>query len=480
MKMKLLLTLILFFSWIADEPAPLTEASVKDKKEQCKTVVDAYYYKYGFLLGTKRRGEQKQATIDSIQREFLVDNQIRVESDDIHLNKRRYDANEYYNDIAEFYGKINGSVKTNIKAISDVYFDNSKNRYFLVANVEKEIVADEEDKLADVDTAKKIVDMYFSFNLADRQPKIFSIQNHKEHALANFSAVKVIAGEAVESSAGNSKTFFVFNIIPGNAEVLVDGVPEVYTNGEKFETTAGNHTVEIRAANYELDSVNATVLNGSSYFVNKSLRLKKGYLNVYPNSPFTADAEIWINGVQIGAVPLKNYVLAVGDYKIKIKKGSTYKTSRVSIAANRNTDLNVALESNDFLRGVVSNNIVYVNPGAVVLPSYYFTPPAFHTYQGQPTHPYYNTAAFFRNNRAFGRYPNKFGPAGGQNGRQNQPFGRQQAIGRSTFQPQRFGHQPAQGQRGGQHPVSPQRGPSSQRQPQGARRLPPSTHRTRH
>src|ERR1700761_2247567 len=199
-KWILLFTVMFCCSWVVFDAPPITEATVNDKKKQCEKQIDAMFYDYNILLNGKKKGEDKNKepgqtqyeTIEKIQKDYFLDNVIIEGHTDISkLHREKYDSKAYFREIQEAYAKLEATITTDIKSISDVYFDNEKNYYFMVVNVEKTVVANPGTIIDNDDLGKKSIDIYYAFTLEDRKPKIFSIQTHKENALDGFSPVKV-------------------------------------------------------------------------------------------------------------------------------------------------------------------------------------------------------------------------------------------------------------------------------------------------
>ncbi len=394
MKKLLLLIPVLFsLAWVAYVGSPLTEATVNDKKEQCKMQLDAYFYDYGLLLNIKKTGEEKDKIISKIQNDYFVDNTM-IESDNAALHKPQYDSQIYFDNIQETFGQIDGIIETDIKEISDVYYDNAKDRYFLIANVVKKVNVKDGVSVGDADTSKKSLDIYYSFTLEDRKPKIFSIQNHKENALEGLTPVQIIPDQEANKNLSESKSYFVFKIVPADAEVALDGQPIEYTNGQEFETTPGRHSLQISSNNYTTQNIDVDVNIASTVSVERNLDPQGGYLNITNNSPDDNGAIVFVNDIQVGTLPLNNYPLATGEYKIRIRKYNGEKVGVVTINENRSTTVNASFRSRGFLRGFITGGYVTVN--ANLLPHYYFTEPLHHTYMGMTVHPYYNPANLYR------------------------------------------------------------------------------------
>lgn len=357
----------------------MEESVAMDKKERCKLVIDRYYSDYSLLLGNKINGDEIPDFIEKIQKKYFRDS-VRIESDDANLHKKKYDFNDYHNGIAEFYGEINGTVHTNISDIGPIFYNANDNSYFIVATVEKQIIVDKDDAGA-TDGERRLVDVYINFTSEDNNPKIYNITNHSAIKRINADSVEIIDNELHYSK---KNAFFIFNIKPVDASVVLDGQEIAYANGQQHEVFQGSHRIEIKAEGYESKLFSAEASKKVIGTVTEELVLKHGYLNVYADNDDDNGATVFVNNVEVGTIPMQQFPLAVGDYKIKVKKEKRHKVCRVSIDANRNTNLNVELRTNRYLRREVVNTYVYFYVAPVLVPSYYFCNPDSRMLRGQP------------------------------------------------------------------------------------------------
>jgi len=394
-KYLLLFTLLLCCAWKRLDLPPLTEATVNDKKEQCKMQLDAMFYDYNIVLNSRNKEEQRFGTIDEMPQNYFTDNALIDGNTDISsLHKEKYEVKVYFSNLQEALSQLNASLKTDVKSISEIHFDEQKNRYFIVVNVDKKMVPHPGFVMNSADTVTRSVDIYFGFTLEDRKPKIYSVQQHREDALQGFSALPVVPDQAADSTLSESKSYLVFNVTPNDAQVLIDGQPTFYSNGQQLEVAPGTHQISISSNNYIKQDFSVTIEKTSTTAIEKDLDPQGGFLNVNANAASDFGAAIYINDIQIGNVPVNNYPLATGRYNIRIAKDSYEKLGVVGIAANRSVTVSASLTSGQFLSGVIESG--YRPVTVVLLPRYYFTAPILHTFRGAIVDPYYTNGKIYR------------------------------------------------------------------------------------
>jgi len=394
-KYLLVFTLLLCCAWKRLDLPPLTEATVNDKKEQCKMQLDAMFYDYNIVLNSKNKEEQRFGTIDEMQQNYFTDNALIDGNTDVSvLHKEKYEVKVYFSNLQEALSQLNASLKTDVKSISDIRFDEQKSRYFIMANVDKKITPHPGFVMDGADTATRSVDIYFGFTLEDRKPKIYSVQQHHDDALQGFSALPVVSDQIADSTLSESKSYVVFKVTPSDAQVLIDGQPTFYSNGQQLEVSPGTHQITISSNNFIKQDFPVTVENTSTTAIEKDLDPQGGFLNVNASTASDNGAAIYINDIQVGNVPLNDYPLATGRYNIRIAKDSYEKLGVVGIAANRSVTVSASLSSRQFLSGVIESG--YRPVTVVLLPHYYFGAPVLHTFRGAIIDPYYTAGKMYR------------------------------------------------------------------------------------
>ena len=135
--------------------------------------------------------------------------------------------------------------------------------------------------------------------------------------------------------------YVVFNVVPSNAVVIINGknyVPD--TNGIVMLTLQnGSYNYEVLADEYHSDK-GTFVVNGAKIKMSVALKPAYGWLTIADNSVLSG-ASIYIDNKHIGTVPLSKSRVASGTHHIRVVK-SLYHTLEESITIRDNEELKYA------------------------------------------------------------------------------------------------------------------------------------------
>lgn len=128
---------------------------------------------------------------------------------------------------------------------------------------------------------------------------------------------------------------------PVGAEVEIDGIIKGQTQLTLDDVEYGVHTVRISKKDYQMKEEKVELVSAEPKKIYARLEPAKGLLSVSGNPD---GAEIFIAGTKAGKLPMDNYQLNRGTYKIDVKAmGYESYTETVSIAPNEQKSLSIRL-----------------------------------------------------------------------------------------------------------------------------------------
>lgn len=122
----------------------------------------------------------------------------------------------------------------------------------------------------------------------------------------------------------NSSQYLALKVFPVNAQVLINGVMHNTSSNGTLEIPMafGTHNYRISAPNYHT-AEGSFVINDKENKQNLSISLKQAFGYVDIKSPSNNDfdgADIYIDSIYVGKMPIKEYPLASGMHVIKVYK----------------------------------------------------------------------------------------------------------------------------------------------------------------
>jgi len=346
MKLNLILTAILCIPLTSFNDAvigltskTLTPALSKTQsanyRERCTEIVKNYYDGINVLIGANMiADDQKQNAVESVQEDCFRDNQVRINNTISEIAQDDLSVNKYLSNITLLSDKIEKITYNNDITLSDIYYDGTGNYYYIVASLNQLEIS------ADKTKGNKKVDIYVNFNpKSNLNPKIYSIQNHKEGVLNSQNLAPIVPDNEAEKPIDGIKPYFVFDITPGNADINIDG-KNVFFDGNKIETTAGNHTIEINAPNYQGITFGVLASDTGAQHIVRNLPLKHGYLLVNSPDNSVPDPQVYIDSNMVGSMPVDKYQLNVGAHNVEIRGGNNfYKAYHITVTDENTTSL---------------------------------------------------------------------------------------------------------------------------------------------
>ncbi len=135
-------------------------------------------------------------------------------------------------------------------------------------------------------------------------------------------------------------SFLKFGISPENAELFIND-KLITDKNETQKLIKGKVKVEIKAPHFYSDIKNMDVPDGgTTQYIEIKLKPIMGTLSVEAGNDQTSGADVYVNDENIGKVPIKEYKLQEGNYKLRIEKAGLVKLSKdFSIKENSDTKL---------------------------------------------------------------------------------------------------------------------------------------------
>ncbi len=338
--------LLTFFTALAEikptSPPLLSERAANLVKEECKTIIKNYYFDIKSITGENIDSSADQNNlIDLIQQDCFRNPKVVVDNNIPEISQDNLNIKDYLKSISVLSDKIEKIGFNEDITLSDIYYNSTDNYYYLIAYINQRV------DIKNVKGADKKVDFYINFNPENGlKPKIYSIQNHKEGVLDKQNLAKIIPDEEVEKTTDSTKPYFLFDVTPNNADINIDG-KIIVNDGNKIETTSGNHVVEITAPNYQPLKFGVLASDTGVQHIVRILPPKHGYLFVNSADNSLQDPQVYIDTNMVGNIPLSNYQLSVGAHDIEIKGGNNfYKSYHVTITDENATTLNIQGSSN--------------------------------------------------------------------------------------------------------------------------------------
>ena len=393
MKNILLLFMICILFLSANETGSggfvLSQANADHYDTVCKAMVNNYYRDMKSLAGsnvkndTTATGDVAHTLERDIATQYFLDSSIVIYND-ISPDNKNSNNKDYLVEFNTLYCRDNHTLDIiaggdNIK-FSNIYYDAKldRQRYYLVATVDRSIIYTPENPDSAAIVNKKAVDIYFCWN-SGSSPKIFNISKHNDDSLkALQKLVNVTADEVVDKTIKPDVPYLTFDVSPADATIELDQ-SVIYYTGDRWPTVQGIHHVKISSHNYAPQEFDISTPSSGVLPVIVSLESNRGYLAVNSDDESIIGSDVWIDGENAGTVPFHDYPLNVGSHHVNIKHNNIFgKSYNIAITDENVTMLNIKGNSNSWWHGTQVqfysyNNDLYVGyPPPVAYPANYW------------------------------------------------------------------------------------------------------------
>ena len=146
-----------------------------------------------------------------------------------------------------------------------------------------------------------------------------------------------------------NRQYLLIDVNPNNADCYINGLKQQSTYNGKYELLLpfGTHTYRISAPNYHHEDGQVQINNkNNKHHLSVNLKPAFGFLTLNATSE-TMGAEVSLDGVKIGQLPIFQYQVKSGKHKLTISKAlyNSYSTD-ITMTDNEAINLTPSLEAN--------------------------------------------------------------------------------------------------------------------------------------
>ncbi|MBK9792207.1 MAG: hypothetical protein IPP60_03700 [Sphingobacteriales bacterium] len=255
--------------------------------------------------------------------------------------------------------------------ISDMYKNKNENIYMFVITFDRILKINEnieDEKSKEKVYSDKIIMTLTTINGDDYKISQFTKLINKYDPLKD-GYILVKANETTKSNQPSSSAYFICNIQPATAKLIIDDMEIDYANGEKIATTLGFHKIIIKAPKYVDKILQLNVREIGNKNIDVKLESAKGFLTLIAERSEFDGASIEIintatNNSYNESLPIHNFELELGTYNVEIFKNGYYnkKYKNITIFPEINTTKTIKkLVSKEKVKAGVKTTIGILN-----------------------------------------------------------------------------------------------------------------------
>ncbi|MCW3126056.1 MAG: Amylopullulanase, family [Bacteroidetes bacterium] len=317
-----------FHNTFASAPI-LAPEEVLDAHLNIEQKFKSYYRELNYLTNGQMSFPERDNNIKSIISEYYAGDTVAVYNDYESKGIQHLRVQEYLNNLAVGYSEDKkgfGFSDPQVN-VSEIFLKDNGENFFVKVEITRTFYCSADHSNDDVQT----IDYYVKFYPNSKNYKIYTMAKHENNTMEFKRAIvqskMVLSSDNINVPIPNP-SYFVFNVVPGDAEVKIDGKSVYVVNNMNIPVQAGKHKIEISAPGYEsYTSEESYAKEGQNNFA-ANLRAKMGSLSILNKTRKEIGASVYVDGKLAGTIPAERIPLSEGKHAVRIIKNGYFISSR--------------------------------------------------------------------------------------------------------------------------------------------------------